>query len=599
MRLRALFSATGICLLVVAACNRPAAPPEPSVEGAEPLVAERIREATTAVRQDPTSPATWGRLGEIYDIHRIAEPALACYAEAERLAPSDWRWPYFAGIVLRESDRTRSLAAFERAAKLEPSYAPLQVYLGLAFLAAEDLERAQAHFDQALALDATSVNARIGAARLAVLRGDAATARDLLLEAESGAPAEAAVHHQLAEVYQKLGDAHRADRERRLAESARIPLQAGGLASFPDPVREDVILAEGASTSWLLANAQRLLARGQKEEAVATIERVLASAPESGSTLLIAGRVYAELGQAERAFALVERAVTLAPENAAGYVELGHLFVRASQAPRAIQAFEKALTLDPHQPEVRSNLATLYYQSGRTAEGVKLLRVASREMPADLDIQYNLAATLMMTGDTAEARAVLVEALDVDPSHVPSRYLLGVAEATDERFAQAAAAFAEVIERDPSHLDARLDLGRALWKLGKWREAIAAFREATHQAPGNVEAAREVAWALAVCPDDKLRNGREALQIASGIAEQGGARDPGFLDVLAAAQAETGDFRAAIETGDRAVRIVQRTLLARRDQATEAQALMMRDFLTDLVARVDGYRRGQPYRDRG
>jgi len=587
-----------MCVLIAAGCGRAAEPPEPRVEGTEPLVAERIREATGAVRSDPTA-AAWGRLGQIYDIHRIAEPALASYAEAERLAPDDWRWPYFSGIVLRESDRSGSVAAFERAARLEPSYAPLHVYLGLAFLAAEEFDRAAASFDAALAMDPTSANARIGLARVALARGDAALARDRLLEAARGASNEAAVHHHLAQAFQVLGDERRADRERRLAESAAVPLQVGGLASFPDPVRDDVILAEGASLSWLIANAQRLVARGQRDEAAATIERALAAAPESGTALLVGGRVYAELGQAERAFALVERAIALAPEDAAGYVEIGHLFVRAGQGARAIQAFEKALALDPRLPAVRSNLATLYFQSGRTAEGVELLRVARRELPADLDIQYNLAATLVMTGETIEAREVLTEALDIAPGHVPSRYLLGVAQATDERFAEAAAVFAEVIERDPTHLEARLDLGRALWRLDRWAEAIGAFREAARQAPGNVEAAREVAWSLAVCPQDGLRNGREALEIARALAEQGGARDPSFLDLLAAAQAETGDFRGAIETGDRAVRMVQRALLADRDPPPAAQAVMMRDFLAELVARVDGYRRGRPYRDRG
>ena len=591
--------AAWLCVLALGGCAKQVEPPAPPLDGAEPLVAERIRETTQAVQADRSSPAAWGRLGEIYDIHRFAAPALACYAEAERLAPADWRWPYFAGIVLRESDRVRSLAAFERALALEPSYPTLHVYLGLGALAAEDLDRATASFERALALDLNSVNARIGLARVALARGDAAAARDGLLEAARSAPNEAAVHHHLAQAYRDLGDERRADRERRIAESARIPLQAGAFASLPDPVREDVILDEGASTSWLIANAQRLLARGRRDEAVAMIEHALATAPESGAVLLAGARIFAELGQAERAFGLVERAVSLAPDQATGHVELGHLLVRAGQAPRALAAFEKALALDPRLPEVRSNLATLYFQSGRTAEGIELLRVASRELPASLDVQYNLAATLVMTGDTDEARTVLADALDVDAGHVPSLYLLGVAQATDERFAEAAQAFAAVLERDPSHLEARLDLGRALWELGRWADAIAAFREASRLAPGNVEAAREVAWSLAVCPEDRMRNGAEALALARALADQGGARDPRFLDLLAAAQAEAGDFRAAVETGDRAVRIVQRTLVARRDRATPEQTIMMRDFLAELVARVEGYRRGKPHRDRG
>ncbi len=591
--------AIGLCVLALAGCGRKAEPPPPPTEGAEPLVLARLSEATDAVRADRSSPAAWGRLGEIYDIHRLAEPALACYAEAERLAPDDWRWPYFTGIVLRESDRTRSVAALERARKLQASYPPLHVYLGLAALAAEDLDTAKARFESALELDPTSINARIGLARVALARNDAAAARDGLLEAARTAPDEAAVHHHLAQAYRTLGDPVSAERETRAAETAKIPLQGGNLASFPDPIREDVILAEGASTTWLVSNAQRLLARGQKDEAVAAISRAIEAAPQSTSVLLTGARIYAEQGQAAQAYELVQRAVRLAPDDATGYVELGSLLVRANQTPQAIRAFEKALSLDPNLPEVRSNLATLYYESGRTADGTKELRVASQAQPANLDIQYNLAASLVMSGDTAGARKVLTEALEVDPRHLPSRYLLGVAQAQEERFTEAVQSFQAVIEQDPSNIEARLDLGRALWEMGRYADAIAAFRDAARVAPNNPEVVREVAWSLAVCPEDKLRDGAEALKIALALTQQGGVRDPRYLDLLAAAQAETGDFAGAVETGDRAIRIIQNTIVGRRDRATPDQMQLMQDFLRELATRVDGYRRGQPHRDRG
>jgi tetratricopeptide (TPR) repeat protein len=597
MRLRGVALWLGV--LVLAGCGKKVEPPAPPTEGAEPLVLARLHEATEAVSADRKSATAWGRLGEIYDVHRLAEPALVCYAEAERLAPEDWRWPYFTGIVLRESDRVRSLAALERAAKLQPSYAPLQIYLGLAAFAAEDADKAKASFERALELDPTSINARIGLARVALAKGNAAGARDGLLEAAHAAPEEAAVHHHLAQAYRALGDQASAESEQKTAETAKIPLQGGNLASFPDPVREDVILAEGASTAWLLANAQRYLARGQKEQAAATIDRAIEASPQSTSVLLAGARIFADQGQADRAFNLVEQAVRLRPDDATGYVELGTLFVRANQTPKAIEAFEKALSLDPNLAQVRSNLATLYYQSGRTADGTKELRVASHAQPANLDIQYNLAASLVNSGDTAGARKVLTEALAVDPSHIPSRYLLGVVQAQEEHFTEAVQSFKEVIARDPSNNEARIDLGRAQWEMGRYADSIASFREAQKLAPRNPEIAREVAWSLAVCPDEKLRNGQEALAMARALAEQGGARDPRYLDLLAAAQAETGDFQGAVETGDRAIRIIQNTIVGRRDRATPAQMQLMQDFLRELTARVDGYRNGKPHRDRG
>ena len=48
----------------------------------EPLLAERIGAAIEAVREDPGSGETWGRLGEVYDVNAFEERALAAYARA-------------------------------------------------------------------------------------------------------------------------------------------------------------------------------------------------------------------------------------------------------------------------------------------------------------------------------------------------------------------------------------------------------------------------------------------------------------------------------------------------------------------------------------
>ena len=138
----------------------------------EPLLVERIREATQAVRDDPTSAAAWGRLGEVYDVNSFEVQALECYARARELDPKQWRWAYFAGILLRPNDPLSALDLFTRAARLEPDYAALRFHLGFAHYLAEDFEEAERHYRHALRLDPDCVNARLGLARIALARGE-------------------------------------------------------------------------------------------------------------------------------------------------------------------------------------------------------------------------------------------------------------------------------------------------------------------------------------------------------------------------------------------------------------------------------------------
>jgi tetratricopeptide (TPR) repeat protein len=116
-------------LLVVAGLSSgcggsPEGLPDPAAIEAEPQVEQRILEATKDLRDDASSAALWGRLGEIYDLHRFAEQALTCYARASELDPQEWRWPYFAGLVLRETDQAASIAKLERGGGRSAADAP-------------------------------------------------------------------------------------------------------------------------------------------------------------------------------------------------------------------------------------------------------------------------------------------------------------------------------------------------------------------------------------------------------------------------------------------------------------------------------------------
>ncbi len=94
---------------------------------------------------------------------------------------------------------------------------------------------------------------------------------------------------------------------------------------------------------------------------------------------------------------------------------------------------------------------------------------------------------------------------------------------------------------------------------GLWEPAIADLREALRLQPKLATAHNNLAWLLAACPVDALRDGRAAVEHATYACKATGWSHPNTVGTFAAAAAEIGDFIQAVKwqkyaLGDRAYR---------------------------------------------
>jgi tetratricopeptide (TPR) repeat protein len=82
---------------------------------------------------------------------------------------------------------------------------------------------------------------------------------------------------------------------------------------------------------------------------------------------------------------------------------------------------------------------------------------------------------------------------------------------------------------------------------GKIEEAIQHYRQALAVDSNNPAALNNLAGILATASRPELRNGEEAVQLATKAVELTDCRMPLIIDTLAAAYAETGQFSKAVE----------------------------------------------------
>ena len=104
----------------------------------------------------------------------------------------------------------------------------------------------------------------------------------------------------------------------------------------------------------------------------------------------------------------------------------------------------------------------------------------------------------------------------------------------------------EALRLVPNWGEAYAHRGFAHDRLGHFHEAAADYELAVAQNPKDYSSRNNLAWLLATCPDESLRNGERALALASRACELSGYDDWLCLGTLAAANAVCHEYEEAV-----------------------------------------------------
>jgi Flp pilus assembly protein TadD len=192
----------------------------------------------------------------------------------------------------------------------------------------------------------------------------------------------------------------------------------------------------------------------------------------------------------------------------------------------------------------------------------------------------NLGVARLRIGSLDEAMPLLRRAVELDPEDAAGQYNLGLALLRKSSLDEAIARFRKALALAPRDAQTHNDLAVALAQNRRFAEAAAQFREAIGIDPKFAQAQSNLAWLLATSPEATVRNGGEALKLAAKAVDLSHGKDASMLDALAAAYAETGRFREAVETARRALELATQPLVPA------------------LEARISMYERKEPFREK-
>jgi tetratricopeptide (TPR) repeat protein len=298
-------------------------------------------------------------------------------------------------------------------------------------------------------------------------------------------------------------------------------------------------------------------------------------------------RLFAIKGDRDKAIADYAEAIRLDPKSARAHWRLSLAYQEKGDDDEAIAHCTQAIQIDPTLGSAYRTRGIAYHRKGDPDKAIADYNEAIRLDPKDVATYYNRGNSYAVEGDFDKAIADFNEAIRLDPKHVSTYCNRGRAYAEKGNFDKAIADYTEAIRLDPK-VDAYA--ARAAAHAGKgdhdkavadYRKAVEEFQQAIRSNAENAALHNAVAWLWATCPEQSMRDGSRAVEHARKACELTHWKEPGYLDTLAAACAESGDYANAVKWQGAAV---QQTGTARKRERE------------NLQKRLDLYQQGKPYR---
>jgi tetratricopeptide (TPR) repeat protein len=248
------------------------------------------------------------------------------------------------------------------------------------------------------------------------------------------------------------------------------------------------------------------------------------------------------------AIAEFETAIRIEPDYAEAHNNLGYALVTMpGRVNDAVAQYKEALRLKPDYAEAHSNLGNvLLKMPGRVNDAIGQYDEALRLKPDYANAYINRGLAYVKKGDFVRALADCSEAIRLKPDYANAYVNRGLAYVKKRDFVRGLADCSEAIRLQPGFAIAYSIRADCYAGNGDNEHAIANYNEAIRLQPGLADPYNNLARLWAVCSEDRIRDGRKAEEYAKKACELAEWKNPEYIDTLAVACAEAGDFNDAL-----------------------------------------------------
>lgn len=402
-------------------------PTAPEKTALDPAVREVIEKRVAAVKRDPDSASAQRSLGLAYEANSAWGEAVSAFRAAVDLEPTDHAARLHLAICLIEAGGdAEHIEQLERVVKEQPDGPAARFRLGQAYLNVGRFVKAQEQFSALRGLLPGRVHAHTGLGQVLLQQDDAEGALPHLRKAQSLDSDDLFVAFVLGQCLADLGHTREA-----------MPLLSRGADADP-PQLPDTLTKEldtyGVGLTARLARVNRLVEGGNLIRAITILKDLKTQYPEDLTVLNNLGAIYIQANQDEEALATLNNLLAIEPTHAQAWLntasihyERGRALLtsdRAAAQPhlvKALRAADKAVSFAGHSTKMHTQRGITLLALGSHDEAIAEFQEAIRMGTSEETVYLDCARLLFRQGREGSCLQTLLAGSQSHPEWVEVR----------------------------------------------------------------------------------------------------------------------------------------------------------------------------------
>jgi len=266
------------------------------------------------------------------------------------------------------------------------------------------------------------------------------------------------------------------------------------------------IAINGTVTAYYFNHGAALKALGRPNDALASYDAAIRTAPDSADAQFNRGTALQDLGRFDDALVSYDAALRIRPDLAEAHCNRGTTLQNLGRLDEALASYDAAVRFKSDYAEAHCNRGSALQDLGRPGDALAAYDAALRLMPDLAEAHCNRGTSLKDLGRLDEAVAACDAALRIKPDLAEAHFNRGNALKQLGFLEQALASYDVGLRIRPDYAEAHYNRGNVLKERRQFDDALASYDAALRINPNYAEAQFNRATVL-----KELGRGDEAL----------------------------------------------------------------------------------------